>query len=480
MVGLAAALLLPLSLTLPGVLWCTRDSACRYSWLLAIAVAPALGLGISSCVFFLWPLSPRPCLANLVGLEMLLYVPAGAAFSLALFANRSRSEGQAQPRLHGNLVFITVSGSLIVLVCSSLAFAMFLRASPHGDFDASAIWNLRARFLYRLGPGRWQDAFPADLPWSHPDYPLLLPASVARCWLYAQTETTWAPRLIAGIFTFGVAGLLFAGVARLRSSNQGWLALATLLATAKFIDVGSAQYADVPLSFYVLASLVFLVMADNEPKRAVRCEALSGILVGMAAWTKNEGALCLVVLLTVRLASLLMARPLGQAIREFAPCALGALPVVIILFYFKLSFAPFNDLVAGWSGASVFQKLSDPSRYWEVAKSFGNQVARVGWGMAYFLAAYGLLVGRAPKCNRKTGAGQALATVCLLVLGYFIVYLMTYWYLPSHLKYSVKRLWLHFYPLAIFTFFLYVSTPEEALTIHSHAFDAESPNTSRP
>jgi hypothetical protein len=341
---------------------------------------------------------------------------------------------------------------------------MFLRASPHGDFDASAIWNLRARFLYRLGPGHWQDAFPADLAWTHPDYPLLLSASVARCWLYAGTETTWAPRLIAGIFTFGVGGLLYAGVARLRSSNQGWLALATLMATAKFIDVGSAQYGDVPLSFYLLASLVFLVIADNEPKRTVRCEVLSGILVGLAAWTKNEGALCLVALLTVRLASLWMGRPLGQAIREFAPSAVGSLPVVIIVFCFKLRFAPSNDLVAGWSGASVFLKLSDTSRYWEVARSFGDQFARVGWGMAYFLVAYGLLMGRAPQCNRKTGGGQALVTICLLLLGYFIVYLMTYWYLPSHLKYSVKRLWLHFYPSAIFTFFLYVSTPEEALT----------------
>jgi hypothetical protein len=414
-----------------------------------------------------------------VGLELLLYLPAGAGFSMALFANRTRSEVQAQPRLPRDLAFIIVAGSLTVLACSSLAFVMFLCASPHGDFDASAIWNLRARFLYRLGPGHWQEAFPADLPWAHPDYPLLLPASVARCWLYAGTETTWAPRLIAGIFTFGVAGLLYAAVARFRSSNQGWLALATLLATAKFIDVGSAQYADVPLSFYLLSSLVFLVMADNEPKRTVRCAVLSGILVGMAAWTKNEGALCLVVLLIVRLACLWMARPLRQAIREFAPCAVGALPVVAILFYFKLCFAPSNDLVAAWSGASAFLRLSDPSRYWQVAKSFGDQFARVGWGMAYFLAAYGFLVGRAPQCNRKTGAGQALATICLLLVGYFIVYLMTYWSLPSHLKYSVKRIWLHFYPLAIFTFFLWVSTPEEPLTTNLHAFDAETPNTSR-
>src|SRR5262249_46167743 len=114
--------------------------------------------------------------------------------------------------------------------------------------------------------------------------------------------------------------------------------------------VGSAQYADVPLSFYLLSSVVFLVMADNEPRRTVRCDVLAGILIGMAAWTKNEGALCLAVLLTVRLASLWMTRPLGQAIRGFAPTAVGALPVVIILCYFKLRFAPPNDLVAAWSG----------------------------------------------------------------------------------------------------------------------------------
>jgi hypothetical protein len=54
---------------------------------------------------------------------------------------------------------------------------------PHGSWDAWAIWNMRARFLYRGGV-HWAQAFSEKYLWSHPDYPVLVPGNVARIWDY--------------------------------------------------------------------------------------------------------------------------------------------------------------------------------------------------------------------------------------------------------------------------------------------------------
>jgi len=153
---------------------------------------------------------------------------------------------------------------------------------------------------------------------------------------------------------------------------------------------------------------------------------------------------------------------------------LGALPVVVVLLYFKVAVAPPNDLMASQHFEGILGKLVDPARYSLILKFYGQEFLRRG-GIAFFLAGYWLLMGRAPRDKRIVGAGQSFAVVLLLLLGYFGVYLITYWNLGSHLTYSVKRLWLHVYPAALFAFFLYTAAPEEALTHFPHGVDSGSP-----
>ena len=92
---------------------------------------------------------------------------------------------------------MTAIVALVSVIVSALA-------SPHGDWDAWAIWNQHARFLFRGGGSDAWRAFLA-INWSQPDYPLLLPASVARVWAYAGHESTLGPALIA--IVFGIASV---------------------------------------------------------------------------------------------------------------------------------------------------------------------------------------------------------------------------------------------------------------------------------
>ena len=66
---------------------------------------------------------------------------------------------------------------------------------------------MHARFLFR-GGDHWRDAFASGLDWSHWDYPLLLPLSIARGWQYMGGESLSVPAVMAFVFTFLTLGLL--------------------------------------------------------------------------------------------------------------------------------------------------------------------------------------------------------------------------------------------------------------------------------
>ena len=44
--------------------------------------------------------------------------------------------------------------------------------NPYGGWDAWAIWNLKARFLFfGIDDGAWAQMFAPEVVWNHPDYP---------------------------------------------------------------------------------------------------------------------------------------------------------------------------------------------------------------------------------------------------------------------------------------------------------------------
>ena len=194
---------------------------------------------------------------------------------------------------------------LVALGAALYAGILRMLALPHGIMDAFAIWNLHARFLFLGGPN-WRDGFTAVIPWSHPDYPLLLPAAIAHFWTYLGHDDPRVPAALGFTFTFATVGLLFSALSILRGRTQAALAAIALLATPSFIEEGTAQYADVPLAFFFLATVVLICLDDYRPEgRAPLCARppllLAGLALSFAAWTKNEGLLFLGAIFAARL-----------------------------------------------------------------------------------------------------------------------------------------------------------------------------------
>ena len=138
----------------------------------------------------------------------------------------------------------------IAALLAFVSIVVSMRAWPHGEWDAFAIWNQHARFLFRGGGSdAWRGYF--SLGWSQPDYPLMLPAAVARVWAYAGHESTFGPALIAMIF--GVASVML--VVTALDGRRAWVAGALMVGASAYLVHVASQYADVPMAFFIVATL---------------------------------------------------------------------------------------------------------------------------------------------------------------------------------------------------------------------------------
>lgn len=446
---------------------------------LTLALGCGVGLGLSSAIYAAVCYVGGGALACAVveGLAML------AALVLAL---RSRP----RPRPLGSLGLIPLLVTLVLVVVAVHVALVSVdnyvnrySLEPHGSFDAWAIWGTRARTLYRVGPS-WPGIMAVQT--FHGDYPLLIPGFSARCWAYLGTEEAgWVQPVCAGLFLFATAAVLAAALAALRSAIQGCLAVILMLGSRDLIVQAASLCADVPLAFYMVASLALLTLALREESPKPRLLALSGLCAALAAWTKNEGILYLVVVSAVvgapilwraRRAELESGRgaELWSGFRRRAlPFALGALPVLLVLVYFKLFLAPSNDIVGGQGLDTTFGRITDWSRYPKIVVAgyekvaamvwdIGSRKRSTEWPMVLFVAAYAVLAGHQSK-ELRGQARVGLAILGLMLAGFFMVYLTTPQKIDWHLKYSADRLLIQLYPSMTFVFFLLVRDPKGVL-----------------
>ncbi|NIN70722.1 MAG: phospholipid carrier-dependent glycosyltransferase, partial [Gemmatimonadetes bacterium] len=449
------------------VFW-PRERGLRGDLPLILALGAGLGLGLSSAGFFI----------GLVGFgsskAFFALEAMGLAVLLGLALRRVRSEALTGPRRpvgHPTgapfvswLLAPAFAGSLIAAL---VRFGYRSATYPHGAWDATTIWNLRARFLFR-GADHWRDAFSNLLgTWAHADYPLLVPGAVARAWSFIGSEPQAVPILLGLVFTLATALLLWGALTSLRSRGQGLLAGVVLLCCNSLVYQGANQYADVPLAFFMLGSFVALALADTVKEGGDGLVVLAGLTAGLAAWTKNEGLLFVLALFVARLLVIARLRGGRQALRCQGVMVLGLAPMLLLICAFKWGIAPANDLLASLQPTDILDRLTNPWRLWFVLHSFGERfLALSGWLAAapLALALYLLVVGWRKEGVERESLGTMLVTLGLVLAAYIFVYVVTPYDLAWHVATSMHRLALHCWPSLLFAYFLIVRNPEAAVT----------------
>jgi hypothetical protein len=243
---------------------------------------------------------------------------------------------------------------LFTVIALGIVGTIMLRA-PDGAWDAIAIWNVHAKFLNAPSAHGWKAVFDPIMDLSHPDYPPLIPAFVARGWIYAGQSIPLVPMILAFGFTLALLALITGAVASARGGMLGALACAVLAASPIFLGTALSQYADMPLAFYFLLAVGLLHRADQEREPCPGLHLLAGLAASMAVLTKNEGTLFIAALVAGRLLHLLLADRSRRGLKNLAWLLLGMAPIVCVLFFYK-SFTPPNYFVAG-QGKDFWKKL---------------------------------------------------------------------------------------------------------------------------
>jgi hypothetical protein len=428
---------------------------------MAAALSPGLATGVSSCIYFVFLTA-----AGSGGPAALLdsaFWSAAIAFLLVDRWKRTRrrlAEDPDRPARQGvarspasTRAVLAAAAALVTLgALAAASFWVQWATEPHGEWDAWAIWNLRARAIWRAGPD-WPAVLSPDIAWSWPDYPLLVPLTIARLWQYAGADSTAVPALVAGLFALASITTLTVAIGQTCGWTAGLLSGAILMASRTFLFQAGSQCADVPLAFFVLAA-VSLVVSSGSGCRARRSILMAaGLAAGLAAWTKNDGLLLLMWMVAFLV---IFRRRFGvEASRHFAAGA--ALPLAV-LAWFKLSLAPANDLLGPHAMRGALARVTDETR-WAILLERTTEMLRA-WGgtrvSVFLILALTAALLAQPSRLGCTRMAQGLLLVATLMAGFLVVYVSAPTSLATmtwHVSTSFDRLVTQLWPATVWSVF---------------------------
>jgi hypothetical protein len=423
--------------------WCRHDP-------FRLVLGTGLGIGLCSACSFAGLLSGVPGLL----LEALLLLGAGTAVALRWkTANCLLCQGSDSATRDRVLTAVLGGALLFLLLLDVLAFVSTTARAPHGGWDALAIWNLRARFLFRAGDTAWRDAFNEAINWSHPDYPILLPMFIARSWKLLGAESPNVPIALACFFTFGSVGLMVASLSTLRGLRQGLLAGLAMAAIPILYVQGAGQYADVPVSFFLLGTLGAMAMADRCNNAGFA--ALAGAMAALGGWTKNEGLLWF--------GSFLLARLIVARFRRLPAFLAGAAPILATVLLFKTRVATSSDIFGTAGRVGIMDRFLDPARYVLILQKTIQHVWNFGpllLSPFVILAIYLALAGVRHDRQDRSILGSGALALAFTSVGYFFIYVLRSLDLAWLLATSMDRLILQLWPSIVFVVFLAARAPE--------------------
>ncbi len=170
----------------------------------------------------------------------------------------------------------------VVVLLLVVGHAIYATWAPMYEWDWFGIWGLKARTFFDAHGVAWH-ALRSHI--SHPDYPLLVPLLVD---LPSLLRGAWGDRYVGLLYTALCSGFILIARGLLAEELESeWLAAVGTLAIASPALNLWIGLAEGPVMAYGCAGLLFirrgLTRGSDSSMR------LGAILLGLAAWCKNEG-----------------------------------------------------------------------------------------------------------------------------------------------------------------------------------------------
>lgn len=334
-------------------------------------------------------------------------------------------------------------GVLLLFLYAAAAVASHALAFPLYEWDAFAIWGLKAKVVAAQPLRECADYFQdGTLSYSHQDYPLLIPFLIAGLYGAVGEVNESAGRLIFPLLFLGFATLLYGGLRRKLTRPLAATLAAAGAAAPILLRWSGAGVADPALSFFHLGGVLFL--ADWLDRFQKQDLILAGLFSAFAAFTKNEGLALL--LLNTLAATLFSLRGIDrQRCITMACVAAGALALLLPWLVFRHGLPKSHENYADRLTLSTF--VENASRLKLILPAFLAQMTDwKQWGPIWLLLPLSAALGRQALLRR---GAQALWLLLILHLALYVtIYVVTPWNVVEQMQISLDRLLLHVLPTA--------------------------------
>jgi len=350
---------------------------------------------------------------------------------------------------------VIILGIVIVLV--GLASLLESVVRPIYAWDALAIWGAKGKAIFSLGSVQAVKDYGA---W--PYYPLNIPIAMALFYYFGEP-------FVKSIFSFYFIAILMVFHGSLKRYGCGYVGLAgtLMLAVTPFVFFHSTiAYANLPMAFYYMASVIYLYQFFQDNSRAFLM--LSSVLVGIGCWTRPEGLIWLLPNLTILTIYALRRKQWLDPILYLVPILGFFLPWSFFAEYIIEAKSPYGDS-ALQSIKQLFSLNIKTAHLRGILINFYRQifikknwlVVRdvLGWGYIWPFFFSVLIL----YCTRIRKYSYLLSIIGLDILVLFIIY-----YRWAHLDWldqvlkagfnnSFNRMILYFIPLILFQTVLLIS-----------------------
>jgi hypothetical protein len=389
-----------------------------------LGLAPLLGTGLLTWLVFLQCMAGAP-LRWTVYLSSALILLGGAAILLLGWKLAPPALGRldsdfethaASSRLVLAAGWITFGG----LICLALVDAV---GQAYSEWDAIAIWAVKG---YGMGA---EHSLLAGAHWgAHGlSYPLNLPLSLALIRLVTGD-------LLPGskfLFPLSLLGLLFGLYGFWRwgrvRPHVGLLGMLLLLTTPIVFQQGTNGYANLPFTACLVLGVLWAVRGqlDADP----RAQLVSGVLLGLAIWTRPEGLYVVVlVMLGLLLARRITGRGRVDAAHWIVPPVLVAAPWLAFSALQEGSRGTMARALAGFL-QGVMRGDLHPEAFYPIVRRFIHLALTPSIFGVLLPVALILLAAHARQLHprRNPLAGYLAAAVCAAGVG-----LVAFFYLSSY------------------------------------------------
>jgi hypothetical protein len=373
------------------------------------------------------------CLSLFAGIpavlcEILIAVPA----LIYLVVNRRRinvNHAIARVNATSGLV-MPVSLALLIWFC----YQYFGSVVRWGEWDAWAIWSQHGRFL--TDGEYFSHLFSAELAWTHPDYPLMLPSLLAMLW-NSFGFTAYVPAIVAWVISMMLLLLILGSFYERKRKFLGMLLLFLIVYSEILFPFVASQYADTLLAMFIL--LPFVIINHTPVNKPCAYLLLTGFFAAGCAWIKNEG---MAFFLFFTICFVVYNHRKFRTIKFYVA---GTLLPLMMLGVFKILYPFPSDFLTDSDAA--MDKLTDLPRY-QVVLEYGHtwfsQNAELLWMSMIVI----LLM------NYRYYISMAFVVILLLTASYFLVYIITPFDLPWHLSTSFDRLIHQLTPVLLYSIFM--------------------------